>query len=381
VEVRGMSTVNGGLEYETEWEEELEIEGEEESEEFLGTLVRGVGSLLGGGAGEGEEEWEVEGEEEWEVEGEGEVEGEEFLGTIARGLGSLIGGGGAGEGEEEWEVEGEYEGEEEGEEFMRRLRGFIRRAAPVLRQVARVAAPIVGTAVGGPAGAAIGRAVGGMLEGEEEWEIEGEIEGETEGETEWEAEAEAEVMRQGVTLTQAQAELMAAQAAVAQNEAEAEAMIGAASVAVLTPADRIALRRVLPHIVRGAAILTRVLRRRRITRPVVRTVPTIVARTARTLAAQQAATGRPVTRAQAGRCMSRQVRRVLGRPPITARALQRNVRTAGVARVAARSPRPVQVLRRAQPGRPPVRAVSPVVRRAAAVGPRPGARPRRPAMR
>ena len=122
-------------------------------------------------------------------------------------------------------------------------------------------------------------------EGEGEWEIE--------GESEWEAEAEAEVMRQGVTLTQAQAELMAAQAANAQNEAEAEAMIGAASVAVLTPADRAALRRVLPHIIRGAAILTRILRRRRVTRPVVRVVPTVVARTARTLAAQQAATGGP----------------------------------------------------------------------------------------
>jgi hypothetical protein len=325
-----MSTVNGGLELETEWEEEYE--GEEEGEEFLGTIARGIGSLIGG-AGEGEEEWEIEGEEEWEIEGEGEYEGEEFF---------------------------------------RRIGGFLRRAAPVLRQVARAAAPIVGTAVGGPAGGAIGRAVGGMFEGEGEWEIE--------GEAEWEAEAEAEVMRQGVTLTQAQAELMAAQAANAQNEAEAEAMIGAASVAVLTPADRVALRRVLPHIIRGAAILTRILRRRRVTRPAVRVVPTVVARTARTLAAQQASTGRPVTRQQAARCMSRQTRRVLAQPRTTARALQRNARTARVAQVAARSPRPAQVLRRAQPGRPPVRAVSPVVRRAAATGPRAGV-PRRPVMR
>ena len=172
-------------------------------------------------------------------------------------------------------------------------------------------------------------------------------------------------MNQAVTLTQAQAELMAARAATAQSEAEAEAMIGAAAVAVLTPADRAALRRMLPHIVRGAAILTRILRRRRATQPIVRAVPAIVGRTARTLAATQAATGRPVTRRQAARTMVRQTRRVLTRPRTCARAVRRNVRTARLARVAARSPRPARVLRTAQRGRIPVRRVSPVVRRAA----------------
>jgi hypothetical protein len=190
-------------------------------------------------------------------------------------------------------------------------------------------------------------------------------------------------MRQGVTLTQAQAEQMAAQASVAQNEAEAEAMIGAASVAVLSPADRAALRRVLPHMVRGAAILTRVLRRRRITRPAVRAVPTVVARTARTLAAQQAATGRPVTRPQAARCMARQTQRVIGQPRTTARAIQRNVRTARAAQVAARSRQPARALRRATPGATPPRAVSPVVRRAATqrTPAAAGARRRPPGMR
>ena len=72
---------------------------------------------------------------------------------------------------------------------------------------------------------------------------------------------------------------MAAVPHSAQTEAEAEAMIGAASIAAICPRDRAALRRVLPHMVRGAAVLTRILRRRRITRPAVRTVPTIVAAT------------------------------------------------------------------------------------------------------
>ena len=93
---------------------EFELEGELEGEfEF-----------------EGEGEFELEGEGEFEFEGEGESEFE-------------------GEGELEFEAEGEYEGEFEGEQFFRRLRrigrgigGFVRRAAPVLRSVARVAAPL-----------------------------------------------------------------------------------------------------------------------------------------------------------------------------------------------------------------------------------------------
>src|SRR5206468_517482 len=76
------------------------------------------------------------------------------------------------------------------------------------------------------------------------------------------------------TQTQALAELMAAVASQARTEAEAEAMAGAATVSAISPADRAALRVVLPHLVRGTAILTRILRQRRITRPAVRAVPT-----------------------------------------------------------------------------------------------------------
>src|SRR5689334_10537992 len=100
----------------------------------------------------GELESEFEGEFESEFEFEGESEGE-FEGELESEF----------EGEFEGELESEFEGEFEGEEFFRRLRriargvgGFVRRAAPILRNVARVAAPIVGRAVGtmlgGPAG-------------------------------------------------------------------------------------------------------------------------------------------------------------------------------------------------------------------------------------
>jgi hypothetical protein len=292
-------------ELESEYEEELEgeqeeeLESEYEGEEFLGTMGRVVGGLLGPGEGEFEEEYEGEFEEEYE----GEFEGEEFLGRAFRGIGR-----------------------------------FVRRAAPVLRSVARVAAPVVGGMVGGPVGATLGRAASQLLEGEYEEEYEAEFEEEGEFEEEYEAEAEA---ARPVTGQQALAEFMATGAAQAESEAEAEAMIGAATVATISPADRAALLGIIPHLNRGSAILTRILRRRAVTRPVVRTVPTIVQRTARVLAQRQRA-GRPVTRRTAARVMANQTRRVLGSPRTCASALRRNVRaTAVVRRPAAGRPAPV----------------------------------------
>jgi hypothetical protein len=299
-------------------------------------------------------EGEFEGEFEEEIEGEFEEEGEEFLGTIARGIGGLLGG----QGEFEEEIEGEFE--EESEEFFRRIAGLVRRAAPLLRRVARVAVPIVGTAVGGPLGGVLGRAAASAL-GEEEYEFEGEFEEEIEGEFEEEGEEflgtiargiggllggqgefEEEFEEEAAPASQSQAvgELMAAVASQARTEAEAEAMIGAATVTVISPRDRAVLRRVLPHMVRGAAVLTRILRRRRMTRPVVRAVPTIVRGTSRTLV-RRAAAGQPVTRRAAARVMATQTRRVLTSPPACTRAIVRNQRSA---RVAARS-RPAAVRR------------------------------------
>lgn len=139
-----------------------------------------------------------------------------------------------------------------------------------------------------------------------------------------------------MTVQQAQAELMAAVASQAQTEAEAEAMAGAATAAALSPADRRVLRNVLPHMVRGTAVLTRILRQRSATRPAVRAVPTIVRRTANVLT-RRAAAGRPVTRRAAARVMAGQTRRVLSSPRTCAAAVQRNARAArAVARPGAR---------------------------------------------
>jgi hypothetical protein len=115
---------------------------------------------------------------------------------------------------------------------------------------------------------------------------------------------------------------------------EAQAMAGAAAAASLSPRDARSLRNVLPHLVRGTSILTRVLRRSRRARPALRAMPTIVRRTRRILA-RRAAAGRPVTRRLAGRVMASQVKRVLGRPRTCAKAMINNVRGSRAARRAA----------------------------------------------
>lgn len=109
------------------------------------------------------------------------------------------------------------------------------------------------------------------------------------------------------------------------HEGEAEAMAGAAALTVISPKDRRALRRILPHLIRGTAILTRILRRRKATCPMVRVVPTIVRRTIRDLK-KQAARGVPLTRKRAAVAAAKQVRRVLGSPRACAAAITRNAK-------------------------------------------------------
>lgn len=292
---------------------DMELEGEFEFESQ-------ADPFLGGGLGENEleSEWETlgEGYGHHESLGEGplgELENEQFLGGLLSNVGSALG---LGEGESEWELEGSL-GEFEGEQFFKKIAGLVRKAAPMLSKIAKVAAPIVGTAVGGPIGGKIASMATKLL-GESEFELESEFEGESE------AEFEA-VMEGPLTEQQALGELMATAAANALTEMEAEAQIGAATIIGLSPRDRQALRNVLANINRGSAVLTRVLRRNRSTAPFVRTVPTIVKRTAVSLQ-KQAAAGRPVTKKSAATAMARQTRKVLSSPQVCAKAMNRNVK-------------------------------------------------------
>src|SRR5262245_42837634 len=233
---------------------------------------------------------------------------------------------------------------EQGEQFFKRaFRGIgrlVSRAAPMLKNIARIAAPIAGKAVGGllggPAGALLGSKLASLaaqqlreaeLGGAHEMESH-ELElGEHElGEHELgEHELGEHEVAQGLAEHEAEAEAMAHYAAFTESEHEAEAMAGAAATVTLSARDRRALRKLVPNLVRGAAILTRILRMRRSTRPFVRVVPTIMRRTVRTLR-RGAAAGRPVTRRGAGQIMARQTRRVLGSPRYCGALLRRNIR-------------------------------------------------------
>lgn len=318
-------------ELETEFEEELEAEGEgeweQEEESFLpllGPIASAVGGLLG--------EEEVEGEAESEEEVEGETEDEAFLGAlggIARAVGGMLGGGGGGgdaELEEEVELEEETEGEveleeeteleaeleEEAEEFFGRIKRALRRVVknPIFRTLVKTVGPLAATAIGGPAAGALARAATARLEGELEEEVEAEFE---------------EMATAPLTGGQALGEYMAAQAAATESEAEAEAFAGVAAYAALAPRDRRDLERMLPALLRGAAVVTRMLHGNRGSRQAVRLVPGIVDGAARTIL-RRAAAGQPVDPVAVGRALGAATTRVLGTGPARQAVMRRHAR-------------------------------------------------------
>jgi hypothetical protein len=301
-------------EYEDEFEAEYEDEWEQEDEDFfpgLGAIANTIGGLLG--------EEEAEDESEWEAEAEDEA----FLGAlggIARAVGGLLGGGGGGDGEvefedeleEEFELEGEFE--DEAEEFFGRIKRALRKAAPFLKTLAKTAGPLVATAVGGPAAGALARAVTSQLEGELEAEVEAEFE---------------EMAIAPLSGGQALGEYLAAQAAASESEAEAEALTGVAAYAALSARDRRDLEGMLPALLRGTAVVTRLLHGNRRTRQAVRLTPGIVDGAARAIL-RRAATGQPITPTDVGRALGAATSRVLGTGPARTAVMRRHAR--GLAR-------------------------------------------------
>lgn len=282
-----------------------------------------------------ENQSELLGEYEGELEGLGEGPLGEFEneGVFAESLGE----GPLGEYESEWEGEGELEGEQFFGSAFKKIAGFVKKAAPMLKGVLKTAAPLVGTAIGGPLGGKIGSIATSLL-GESEYEGEFEFESEFESESEGEMEA---VMEGPLNEQQVLGELMAAAASRAVTDMEAEAQIGAATAIVLSRADLAALRNVLPNINRGVAVLTRVLRRNRGTRDAVRTIPTIIKRSAVSLR-RNAERGEPITRQSAARAVATQTRRVLGTPSVCAKAMSRNVQATRKAASSSSNGRPRQ---------------------------------------
>ena len=233
--------------------------------------------------------------------------------------------------EYEGEWEGELEGEFESEEFFRRLAGLARRAiqSPTLRRVGLAAAQTalrglgdIGGAVGGAPGTR-GAAIGRRLRTEAAGVLGGLLpQSEFEEEFEWEADGELNPIRR--VYPDALMEHLAHRAAEAESEAEAEAFIGALIplAARLLPRVAPAIMRAAPGLIRGVAGVARTLRRSPATRQLVRTIPTIVRRTAANIA-QQASQGQPVTPQTAVRTLARQTAQVLSSPQQCVRAYQR----------------------------------------------------------
>jgi hypothetical protein len=142
-------------------------------------------------------------------------------------------------------------------------------------------------------------------------EFEGEFEGEWEGE--WEEEYEVNPIRR--VYPAALMEHMGHAATTATSQAEAEAFIGTLVplAARLLPRAAPALTRAMPGLVRGLAGVARTLRSNPSTRPLLRTLPTVMRRTAASIA-HQSAQGRPVTPQAAVRTLARQTAQVVGNP-------------------------------------------------------------------
>jgi hypothetical protein len=111
-----------------------------------------------------------------------------------------------------------------------------------------------------------------------------------------------------------------------QSEAEAEAYTGAFTARII-PIKTASMARISPKVVKGAATLTRTLRKHPSTRPLVKTVPTIVARTGQKLA-QQAAQGKPITSTTAAQVMAGETKKVLSNPMTCAKAMVRSTEAA-----------------------------------------------------
>jgi hypothetical protein len=230
--------------------------------------------------------------------------------------------------EGEYEYEAEWEGDLESEEFFGWLRrqwqavqtpgSWQRRAAIGAGKAAMTAGSgLIGTALGGPVGAAIAAPIGAGIAGAiyPERAFEAELE--------WEMDGELSPLRR--VYPDALMEHLGHAAKDAESEAEAEAYIGALVplAARIVPQVAPAIMRAAPNLIRGVSAVARTLRRSPTTQPLVRTIPTIVRRTAANIA-QQVGQGQPATPQAAVRTLARQTARVVGSPQQSVQAYQRS---------------------------------------------------------
>jgi len=147
------------------------------------------------------------------------------------------------------------------------------------------------------------------------------------GETESQLELELEINPVGPVDTEMLMEHLGHAAAETESDHEAEAFIGALIplAAQLVPQAAPAISRVAPQLIRGAVRVGQTLRRDPRSRPMVRALPAIVTRTARTFA-RDARRGRPITPQYAVRALARNTARTLGDPAERTRVQRRSRR-------------------------------------------------------
>lgn len=239
--------------------------------------------------------------------------------------------------QQEWEDEGEWEGEgeyeDEADRFFSKLAGLARQAVtnPALKQIglsaARSALRGLGTAgsefiktIGGDQAPGLAAQLGAMAGSrlnsklaQQEWELE--------DEDEW----TGEVNPTEKVYPRALMEHLGHAACQAKSEAEAEAFVGALVplAAQMIPKAASAIMKTAPGLVSGLANAARSLRSSPTTRPLVRTLPTVMQRTAASLA-QQSASGKPITPQSAVRTLARQTANVVGNPQQATQAYQRS---------------------------------------------------------
>lgn len=217
----------------------------------------------------------------------------------------------------------EWEDEYESEEFIRQLGQAVRQSARsgALRRVGLAAARSaagslgdIGAALGGTRGQP-GNRVGGTI-GAALGRILSDLVPENEDEAEW----ENPIRR---AYPQAVMGHLGHAAASASSDREAEEFAAALVPLALrlAPHAASALGRAAPALARGAAAVARTLRADPTTRPLVQALPTIVQRTAASLA-RQGAGGRPVSVQQAVRTLSQQTARTLSNPQRCVGAVQ-----------------------------------------------------------
>lgn len=233
----------------------------------------------------------------------------------------------------------EMEGEGESEQFFGALANLARRGAGWLtaqgspqRRVALWAArqalnrglPALGRWVGGRIGGTADGATGASVGQRAASWLSGMLPA-REYEGEWESEFEEELSPVRKVYPDALMEHLGHAAAETQSEAEAEALAGAMIplAARAVPGAAPVILRASPGLVCGLSGVVRSLRRSPTTRPLLRTVPSIVRRTAASIA-QQTAQGAPVTPQQAIQTLARQTYRVLRSPQQSVRAFQRS---------------------------------------------------------